>query len=347
MRTLYVHVGLHKTGTSSVQAFFDAHRDHWRGHGLLYPLTGIVPAYPGHHNLAWELAGDRRFDSRRGTWAALFSELKTFEGNALLSSEDFESSLAYPSRWKILKDRAQRSGYDLRLIMFLRDQASYIESLYLQNLVLGCGECFSNDLEECLKHGELRKRDWRFHFDYLNLITSLKKVFASDQLMVRDYEPDGSGNAIDAVCEAIQVSPSIRSGLAQSHKNPRRGVLDYLIKFHNSRFPAQRVAQSMESLQAISQGIGKLAIVSPLRQQIRDRFAPGNQALSQEFNLQALTNLAAHPQKANDGLADMARVFSFQSSLLLRKWFSNGQADPDEQKHWAAWVHQHRDAPPA
>jgi hypothetical protein len=346
MRQLYVHAGLHKTGTSSVQAFFHAHREVLRGHGLLYPHTGIVPAYPGHHNLAWELAGDRRFDSRRGTVSALFSEIRAFDGDVLISSEDFEGSLAQPSRWKALRELAQQSGFELKLIVFLREQASYIESLYLQNLVLGCGECFSNDLEECLKHGELRKRDWRFHFNYQNLIALLIKSLGSEHVIVRDYDPAGAMDAIDDLCEAVQVSPLTRSGLARSHINPRRTSLDYLTRFHHNRFPAQRVAQSLESLQAISQGIGKLAIVSPLRQQIRDRFAPGNQALSQEFNLQALTNLAAHPQKANDGLADMARVFSFQSSLLLRKWFGNGQADPDEQKHWAAWVHQHRDAPP-
>ena len=346
MRTLDVHVGLHKTGTSSVQAFFDAHRDHWRGHGLLYPLAGIVPAYPGHHNLAWELAGDRRFDQRRGTWSTLFSELKTFEGDALLSSEDFESSLAYPSRWQVLKDRAEQSGYELRLLVFLRDQASYIESLYLQNLVLGFGECFNNDLEDVLRFGELRKSDWRFHFDYLKVITSLKKVFGPDALVLRDYEADGSVDAIDAVCEAIQVSPAIGAGLARSHKNPRRSVLDCLINFHNNRFPTQRVTQSLESLQALTQGIGQLTIAPSLRQQIRERFAPGNKALSEEFHLPSLTNLATHAQHASDGLADMSRVFSFETSLLLRKWFSAGRAAREEHQQWMAWVHRQEDAPP-
>lgn len=344
MRKLYVHVGFHKTGTSSIQSFFHQHREHLRGYGFLYPLAGIVPAYPGHHNLAWELARDRRFDSRRGTFSSLFSEVQAFDGDVLISSEGFEGVLGYPHRWTALREYAKRCGYVLRLLVFLREQASYLESLFLQNLVLGFGECFRSDLEECLTHGEFRKRDWRFHFDYLKLITTLKGC-GFDQLIVRDYSPDGSLDVIDAICEAMNLSSVAQSGLERSHKNARHSLRDYLIRFHDNRFPTQRTGHRAKNLHAIGDGIGKLAMVAPLRTQIRNRFISDNIALAQEFNLSALTNLTADTQRATENISDIARVFSFETSLLLRRWFGEGHAAPTEYRRWVGWVNQHRASP--
>lgn len=344
MRKLYVHVGLHKTGTSSIQSFFHEHRDHLRGYGFLYPLAGIVPAYPGHHNLAWELAGDRRFDSRRGTFSSLFSEVQAFDGDVLISSEDFEGVLGDPRIWTALREYAKRCGYVLRLVVFLREQAAYLESLFLQNLVLGCGECFSSDFEECLTHGAFRKRDWHFHFDYLKLITTLKGC-GFDQLIVRDYIPDGSLDVIDAMCETVNLSSAAHAGLKRLYKNARRPVLDYLIRFHDNRFPAQRVVHRAKSLHGIGDGIGKLSMVPPLLTQIRDRFISGNTALAQEFNLSALTNWTADTQRTTESLSDIARVFSFETSLLLKRWFGEGRAAPSEYRQWVRWVNQYRASP--
>ncbi len=104
MRKFCVHVELHKTDSTSIQHYFQDHRHQLRGYGLLYPLAGIVHAYPGQHNLAWELTGDRRLDSRRGTFESLFSEIQTFNGDELISGEDFgEMSFDWPAPSSIYK----------------------------------------------------------------------------------------------------------------------------------------------------------------------------------------------------------------------------------------------------
>ncbi len=339
MRNLYVHVGLHKTGTTSIQSFFQEHREHLRSYGLLYPLAGIVPIYSGHHNLAWELAGDRRFDSRHGTFSSLFSEIQAFDGDVLISSEDFEGVLRDPRRWAGLKEFAKRYGYALRLVVFFREQAAYLESVFLQNLVLGCGECFISDFEECLIHGEFRKRDWRFHFDYMKLINILKG-FGFDQIIVRGYSSDGTLDVINSMCEAVNLSPIVISGLKRSHKNRRRSVLEYLVRFHNNRFPMQRVVDRAKNLHAISEEMGSLSMVPPLLTQIRDRFISGNNILAQEFDLVALTNMTSDSKRGNGNTSDMARVFSFETSLLLRRWFAEGRVARGEHKQWIDWINR-------
>ncbi len=341
MRSLYVHVGLHKTGTSSIQSFFNEHREYLRSCGLLYPLAGIVPAYPGHHNLAWELAGDRRFDHRRGTFRSLFSEIRAFDGDVLISSEDFEGVLGYSHCWTALREFAQRFGFVIKLVIFLREQAAYLESLYLQNLVLGCGECFIRDFEDCLSHGEFRKRDWRFHFDYLKLVTALKG-YGFDELIVRDYNAASYRNTVNDICEVINLPPAVRTELKQSHKNSRRSLLEYLTKFHENRLPDRKLVRSHKYFHVMAEGVGRVSIVSPLLSQVHDRFSVGNIALLQEFNLPSLANLSIDMSQSAEGASDIARVFSSETSLLLRRWLGKGYIALDEHRRWLDWINHFR-----
>jgi hypothetical protein len=46
-RRLYVHIGMHKTGSTSIQAFCSQRRDELLGRGLLYAKTGLVPVPSG------------------------------------------------------------------------------------------------------------------------------------------------------------------------------------------------------------------------------------------------------------------------------------------------------------
>ena len=71
-RTAFVHVGTHKTGTTSLQSMLAANAKILRAAGVLVPLAGRVErGSAGHHNVAWELLRDQRFDPRHGTLEAL------------------------------------------------------------------------------------------------------------------------------------------------------------------------------------------------------------------------------------------------------------------------------------
>lgn len=49
-KTLYIHAGTHKTGTTAIQKFLSANRDLLAKNGYLYPGTD-----QGHHDVAREL----------------------------------------------------------------------------------------------------------------------------------------------------------------------------------------------------------------------------------------------------------------------------------------------------
>jgi hypothetical protein len=42
-RTLYLHIGIHKTGTSYLQSCFHLSKDRLRAHGIDYPFSEVNP----------------------------------------------------------------------------------------------------------------------------------------------------------------------------------------------------------------------------------------------------------------------------------------------------------------
>src|SRR5204862_1632178 len=73
-RELLLHVGTHKTGTTSLQVTLADLSADLAARGILYPETGRVGA--GHHNIAWGLVGDRRFDRGVGYLDELADEIR-------------------------------------------------------------------------------------------------------------------------------------------------------------------------------------------------------------------------------------------------------------------------------
>ena len=113
---MFVHCGLHKTGTTAIQTAFAEHRDRLRAHGVLYPSRGSHQV--GHHNLAWELTGDRRFDPAALTLARVVREIAAFGGDVVLSSEDFESILDRADLIAPLLRQLGTTRRDIRVVVY-------------------------------------------------------------------------------------------------------------------------------------------------------------------------------------------------------------------------------------
>ena len=52
-KTLYLHVGTHKTGTTAIQALLTTRSDAFAQAGLFVPQTGRIDEASGHYNIAW------------------------------------------------------------------------------------------------------------------------------------------------------------------------------------------------------------------------------------------------------------------------------------------------------
>jgi len=74
-RRVLLHVGLHKTGSTALQRFLANAAEELRVRGVLYPVSGRPANSEGHHNIAWQMGGDRRFRSFAGTLDDVASEI--------------------------------------------------------------------------------------------------------------------------------------------------------------------------------------------------------------------------------------------------------------------------------
>lgn len=137
LKNIIVHIGLHKTGTTSVQSFFSGNRRAFSQAGLHYPESGCVPSEGAHHNIYRyysENADEQaRYDAALGGMSELMAEIGAVDSDVLLSSEGL---------WVLARDEPGQFRKFLSevavgrrpvIVITWRNAAEYCESLYFQN----------------------------------------------------------------------------------------------------------------------------------------------------------------------------------------------------------------------
>lgn len=177
----FLHIGAPKTGTTLLQQLCWENRKPLLDAGILYPASGARRG--GHHDYAFLM------DGGYPEWATpqprdlaaleadLAEELRRFDGDILLSSEDF---YMYPHPGKLL-GTLERTGVlkrrNPRIIVYLRRQDDAHESWYNQTIkALGYHHTLSESLQT-------------FHdlWDYDANLQRWSAVFGEDALIVRLY----------------------------------------------------------------------------------------------------------------------------------------------------------------
>src|SRR5579872_2086723 len=132
-RICFLHIGTHKTGSTSLQALLTSNEQFLERNGILVPRTGRAWTGSGHHNLAWEWNGDERFNPALGSWRNLLREIRSHDPPSFcLSSEDFEYLHRKPDALCRIRRDLNSIGYRVAIVVYLRPQADYAESLYAE-----------------------------------------------------------------------------------------------------------------------------------------------------------------------------------------------------------------------
>ncbi len=134
MARLVLHIGTHKTATTTIQDTFHANRDLLVQHGVIYPALGN---HSGHHGLltdwiALPLAYDLP-DGGIGTLQALAAEYVDSDVTLLLSSEEFSRGGGAGGQVDMAALAGVFDGFEsISLICFLREQWQFLQSVYLE-----------------------------------------------------------------------------------------------------------------------------------------------------------------------------------------------------------------------
>jgi hypothetical protein len=215
-----LHIGTHKTATTSFQTMIARNETFFADQRLCYPTAGRVG--DGHHNLAWELNGDERYDPVAGSLADLADELaKARPGAVLLSSEDFEYLYRRPEALRSIRRTMERLGYRTHVLVVLRQPSEYLESLYVELCKHGLEEEFDRFVARSLAEGGIVFRGWDFRLNYEQLVASFAAIFGKRAVHILRYDPvDSVGPLLEACGRLLALTLSPVVGWARFNQRP-------------------------------------------------------------------------------------------------------------------------------
>ena len=249
-RRLWLHAGLHKTGTTSLQSFLAQNRDLLARHGVLYVRAGTNQYLNGNHNVAWEITGDHRFELDTGTLMEAAQEIDDFDGDAIMSSEDFESLLHRPKAFNPLFRHKLLAGHQITVVVYVRNQAEYLASLFLENQANHGITWGVNDyLDRILRDSRIAVRDWVFQFDLLAMAKAWP--YRNAKLVVRNYHTLVAGSSVNDFLSL--VAPGIEAG-----DTPRLNTAPVLVRLRD-----QDTARLMARFAEGNRRLCKMMAISP------------------------------------------------------------------------------------
>jgi len=135
MRILIIHIGAHKTGSTSIQKFFYVYYDFYlKNYQILYPTSKEIICEFGHHYITWYFTPpDFKFDKDNLSQAykAFLELISTKKDNILISSEDFIWNTRINEFMEVVKPY-----FDvIYTVLYVRPQVEAALSLYQTGVV--------------------------------------------------------------------------------------------------------------------------------------------------------------------------------------------------------------------
>ena len=177
-RKLFLHVGSHKTGTTTIQRGLLANKTVLEQQG--YDFPDVVFNFDGHHNLVADLKGLDSYKSWLGGINELIEFAKTSDRHMILSSEEFDQIVTTPPLEKL--QTALGHIFDIHIIGYLRPQEEFLQSMWQTEVKIG-------NLREDF-HVWLPAAKKRFAFlEYDRWINAYETVFGREKLCFDVYNP--------------------------------------------------------------------------------------------------------------------------------------------------------------
>ncbi|MEJ7628895.1 MAG: hypothetical protein WKF54_04820 [Nocardioidaceae bacterium] len=129
-RTVYLHVGIAKTGTTYLQRTLFANRELLRRHGTLYPGPGPAAHFLGSLDLRGTAFKGHVYDGVDGAWQRLVAAADEFDGTTLISHE----TLARAKPADIERAVTGFGTDDVRVVVTCRDLARQIPAAWQESM---------------------------------------------------------------------------------------------------------------------------------------------------------------------------------------------------------------------
>ena len=250
MKTLYLHIGTEKTGTTTLQSFLSKNRDALSKQGIIYPKS---PGFFNHRDLATCCLDNSHIDdailskdlidpAQKEKWQSdlvrkfhdELIDLSHFHDTAIISSEHFHSRLISPSEIQNLHQLLNSFFEKIKIIVYLRRQDELATGIY--STIIKCGgKAFKLFPEKEAKSP---------YYDYQLLLQNWSGIFGKKAMQPRIYKKNRlvSGSIIEDFSN--QLSLDIKNLVIPENQNLTLST-DALeiLKIFNQKIPQNTVQQ--------------------------------------------------------------------------------------------------------
>ena len=225
MKTLYLHIGTPKTGSTAIQAFCANNREGLKRRGYAYPLysyqyLGASPVHNGRFltgpiELDTPLSEEERAQRREEGMKKAFRLFRK-HNNVILSHENIWSVLReeHQDFLEWLWQACEEKKVKLKIVVYLRRQDAFLESLWKQKVKSG----FKSENWDIY----IKKAGKKMTLDYERKLSLIADIVGKENMIVRKYEPQSfiGGSLVQDFLTVIGIPDMEGFTVEEEHLNP-------------------------------------------------------------------------------------------------------------------------------
>lgn len=296
MKILWVHIGMAKTASTSIQAFCYENAKVLERHGFCFPVfplhyPNIARAHNGRFLLGMlkDKNGKRNFKQEEENFAAgmqMVHELFLKHDNIILSDESIWRGMDVEKKnlWELMAKEAEKGGFQIRVIVYFRRQDKFFPSNWNQIVKKdGVTETFDHYLG----------RVDRLFLNYYEKLERMASVVGKENIIIRRFEPARfvGGNIYTDFLSALGLSMTDEYHISQEVRNSGLYGNTHEIKRVLNTLPGSQkrdirvfFADCLLSFSDLSQREYPNEMFSPEEiQEILDTYGPGNRKVAEEY----------------------------------------------------------------
>ena len=171
---IIIHIGRHKTGTTSIQHFLALNEDLLLNqYGIYYPEIGRDPLMKYHHPLFRDWAENKKKLDLQLINKIIENAKRKSASRILLSSEILSRDSITETKWLQLKEAFNEK---ITIIVYLRRQDKYLQSMYAEEILHG------------LIKSKSTIKDTKTNLDYFQFLAPICRTFTQNRIIVKSFD---------------------------------------------------------------------------------------------------------------------------------------------------------------
>ncbi len=220
-----------------------------------------------------------------------------------------------PESFGFFRKLAQNLNKKLTIMIYLRNQISYAQSLYLELMNYEFGKEYVAYADEVLTHGAVKCRGLIHQFDYERALECWNDATDVD-IMVRNYHALEGGSVITDFAQLFGLEEHLAARPGQEHLNVRETVFEPLQLFYRSRISRNLTSNEMARIKHLAQRYARLTSSATIQQKFAEKFQASNLRLCKKFGLPA-TGLDMQ-ETLPPSAVTLEQFFSFETHCAIR-----------------------------